>query len=148
VTRRRRNPDPTVEVFRDRRGEVSSVTVRHAGGEVTAYRPDPDEQEMYVGWSHLPESARGKGLGITMYAALMDWMLANDFILTSDESVSREAGRVWEALAKRGYPIRKHPEARTITEGGIGAWYAHGRKPPFLLHRRNPRRRNPSRSRR
>ena len=135
---RRRNPEPTVEVYRDRQGEVSGVKVRLGGGEVSAVRPDPAEREMYVGWSELPESARGKGLGVQMYAALMDWALENDFILTSDETVSREAGRVWEALARRGYPIRKHPEARTITEGGIGAWYAHGRKPPFLLHRRNP----------
>ncbi len=135
---RRRNPEPTVEVYRDRRGEVSGVKVRLAGGEVSAVRPDPAEREMYVGWSGLPESERGKGQGIRMYAALMDWALENDFILTSDETVSREAGRVWEALAKRGYPIRKHFEARTISEGNIGAWYAHGRKPPFLLHRRNP----------
>jgi GNAT superfamily N-acetyltransferase len=141
---RRHNPEPTVEAQRDRNGDIAGVTVRLAGGSVSAIRSRFDKPDvMHVGWSELPESARGKGLGVQMYAALMDWALENGITLTSDEALSPAAGRVWEALAKRGYPIEKHPTARLYTEDDRSAWGADDRNKPFTLKRRNPRRRNP-----
>ena len=141
---RRRNPEPTIEAQRDRHGDIAGVTVHFAGGSVSAIRSRFDKPDvMHVGWSELPESARGKGLGVQMYAALMDWALENGITLTSDEALSPAAGRVWEALAKRGYPIQKHPTARLYTEDDRSAWGADDRNKPFTL-KRNPRRRNPA----
>lgn len=69
---------------------------------------------LFVTHSEIEKDLRGKGFGLHLYDKLMDKAAELGVPLYSDAIVSIEAGRVYESLAKRGYKVTKHPDARII----------------------------------
>lgn len=67
-----------------------------------------DGTETVVGavtWARAHPSAAGKGLGLRMYGAVVDWAKKNNAQLVSDDSVSGDAVRMYEAMVRRGAQI-------------------------------------------
>lgn len=61
--------------------------------------------------SGVNKDQQGKGLGTELYSAVLDKYLAEGKTVQSDGSVSIEAARVYDSLAKKGYTVVQNPEA-------------------------------------
>lgn len=55
----------------------------------------------------LSKELQGKGLAISAYKDLADWALSTGKFLVSDGSVSPAAGKLYDALEKRGYTVER-----------------------------------------
>lgn len=55
---------------------------------------------------------RGRGQGIKMYSALMHYAAERGLTIHSDVTVEDGAVHVWQALQRRGFPIRQNPQAQ------------------------------------
>src|SRR5690606_1991709 len=67
------------------------------------------------------ESARGQGAGVLLYRTAIQWAEARGLTFASDQAVSRNAQRVYEALARRGYEVRRNPAAASDAGGELVA---------------------------
>lgn len=66
-----------------------------------------------------PESARGQGLGRSMYEAAVDYFGRRGMPLVSDAGVSAKAARVYESLRHGGgYRVTRNPNAAQDSYGG------------------------------
>ena len=68
--------------------------------------------------SFVPEKYRGTGRGITMYQMLADQTLKEGKRLVSDTQVSPDAAKMYDALEKRGYQIKRN-EFEMDKEAGV-----------------------------
>ncbi len=57
-------------------------------------------------------SDRGKGVGVSLYRALLDEAFSRGLRVVSDHTVSAPAQRIYEALGRRGYEIRRQRGSR------------------------------------
>jgi DNA repair protein RadC len=134
---RRRNPETVLTEKRN------GVLVEREGGYLYAARKG---STLHVTTVELPESVRGRGHGISMYERLFDYGKKNGFTVVSDSTVELPAARVWEAMARRGHPVVRHPSAILLSSanGDIDFWYVKGgnvQTPVFSVARaprRNP----------
>lgn len=94
--------NPTVEV------SGSSVTVCFQGGSMTA-GIDKQRGTLQVRDARLPVEARGKGAGVAMAERLFQEAQARGLTLISDNRVSDNAARVYAALERRGYTVKRNP---------------------------------------
>lgn len=85
--------------------------------------------DMVFGWAedgalrieraNLRESARGKGLGLEMYARALRAAREAAVDLISDREVSPAAERVWRALARRGVQVEEAADTFRAKPGGV-----------------------------
>ena len=80
----------------------------------------PATRSIRAGGSRVNDNARGQGHGIALYQRLADQAEELGYILHSDGPVSRDAARMYEALARRGYNVVRHPDAVTDSHGHVG----------------------------
>ena len=70
------------------------------------------DDTMSVWGSSIPEGMRGQGNGTAMYKAALDWAQKNGIkSVQSDATITRDAERVYEALARQGYNVERNPDA-------------------------------------
>lgn len=89
------------------------------GGHVT-------DGSMRISTSEVSPDMRGQGEGIKLYTALIEEALAKGLRVFSDSTVESSAVRVYEALQRRGYEV-KRLEGGTLEDG---AAYGKGAKEP------------------
>lgn len=75
--------------------------------------------------TELEKTYRGQKIGLAMYDRLIDEAEARGLKFASDNSVSSDAAKVYEALERRGYKVTKNPEAKELQ---IGSGIVDGRK--------------------
>lgn len=86
-------------------------------GSVSAFL---DGNEVIVGGSGLFKGApKGEGHGLALYQALADEALKHGHVFRSNNGVSTEAARVYEALQRRGYAVERNPNTTTIGDKNI-----------------------------
>ena len=102
----------------------TGVMIHAAGGRLYAARHG---SRLQVITSDLPESERGKGHGLAMYEALLKYAAENELEVTSDATVEAPAAYVWEALKRRGYPVKRDPAAELVEDPDATFWYVHGK---------------------
>ncbi len=80
-------------------------------------------------------SQRGKGFGVAAYEELIERARnQGKKRIQSDETVEEGAANVYEALRRRGYDVRRHPDARKIeTTEGDDFWMVDDDSPPFSI---------------
>lgn len=76
--------------------------------------------------AQVEEAMRGKGEGIRLYTALIDEAHAAGLKVVSDSTVEAEAVRVYEALQRRGYEVRRL-DGGTLEDGAV---YGKGAEEP------------------
>jgi hypothetical protein len=83
---------------------------------------------LHIIHAEVADGERGKGKGLELYSALVDKALADGLNVFSDSTVEAAAARVYEALKRRGYDVRR-------LDGGQledGALYGKGAKQPVF----------------
>lgn len=60
-----------------------------------------------ITYAEVEEAKRGQGQGLNLYRALIDEALSRGMKVTSDITVEPSAVRIYEALKKRGYDVRR-----------------------------------------
>lgn len=80
------------------------------------------DRVMQVSVAQATRNMRGKGHGLKAYENLIRWAHANGLEFQSDSQVSEAAGRVYEALARRGYDVNVLPAAFRYRSGD--SWVA------------------------
>lgn len=88
------------------------VGLPNNGGLVDSYI-DPATRSLRIIGSDLPPAQHGQGLGLAMYQRLIDDAHRAGYRVHSDSLVSQEAQRIYDALARRGYIVERHPSAQT-----------------------------------
>ncbi|MGH6970469.1 MAG: GNAT family N-acetyltransferase, partial [Caulobacteraceae bacterium] len=96
---------------------------------------EDDGKTWRIRGSGLPSSARGRGLGVSMYEALVRKAFAEGATeVRSDNEVSGDARRVYEALQRRGYTVELAPELTEFeNKTGAAAWHAPGAEPVYRV---------------
>ena len=97
------------------------------GGKDVGYIDISDEGQVQA--SNVKKEYRGMGIGKSMYIAVADKLLARGKTLSSDGSVTAEAGRVWESLG-RTYNVVKNP---TAFQKKDGHWFTEDGESVFTL---------------
>jgi hypothetical protein len=93
-------------------------------------QPGMKDNEVQIVESALPKEMRGKGLGVQMYQDLADSTHAKGKVLVSDTRVSEPAQRMYAALKRRGYDVRRNPAEKQ----GSGELVSYGDRPVFEVH--------------
>jgi len=93
-------------------------------------QPGMKDNEVQIVESALPKEMRGKGLGVQMYQDLADRTHAQGKVLVSDTRVSEPAQRMYAALKRRGYDVRRNPAEKQ----GSGELVSYGDRPVFEVH--------------
>lgn len=99
------------------------LSAKSEAGEVGGHVRDG---ALRVSYAEIDESMRGKGHGIDLYRSLVDDALAKGLRVFSDSTVDAPAVRVYEALGRRGYEVKR-------LDGGVlegGAVYGKGASEP------------------
>jgi GNAT superfamily N-acetyltransferase len=107
-----------IKVTEDRDGDtVYAVTVTSGNAFVTA-ESNPDGS-FTINESGVPEGQRGQGMGVALYERLLQEAASRGAtMVTSDNSVSAEAQRVYKALERRGYVVTQSQSAEVDAETG------------------------------
>lgn len=96
---------------------------------------------LHITFAEVSPDRQGKGEGIRLYSALVDKALADGLRVFSDSTVEAAAVRVYEALKRRGYDVRR------LDGGEIdGAAFGKGAKEPAFEVVSSPARASDSRS--
>lgn len=110
---------------------VPKIEVVRSGNWVKFRTPDGEidtrvsDGALTVREATVKVSARGQGLGIALYAAAFAYAQENGLRFQSSEMVSVSADRVWQALRRRGAPVRRANDAELDTSfPGGGKWFA------------------------
>jgi len=99
-------------------GTVYAITAHDEGRAFVSAEANPDGT-FSITESGVPEDERGQGLGVRMYDALLrDAFGRGAPAVTSDQSVSADAQRVYRALEKRGYKVEQNPAATVDPDTG------------------------------
>ena len=114
----------------ERKGDFLSARVE--GGQVGGtIKPDG----LHINFAELDEAARGQGIGVSMYSALIDEAHARGLRVFSDSTVEMPAVRVYEALERRGYDLRRTPGGGELPPSDdlpAGAMFGRGAKDPVF----------------
>lgn len=111
------------------RAENESAGERDGGGFITAVRRGG---RLQVTASHVPENLRGQRRGIAMLEKLAEQAETDGTPLVSDTVVSKDAQRLYDALERRGYTVKRNPEVDT---GDDGALISQNTRPVFEVSR-------------
>ena len=76
------------------------------------------ENSLHISHAQIDEASRGKGEGIKLYSALVDKALADGMTVYSDSTVEASAVRMYEALKRRGYDVRRL-EGGQLKDGAV-----------------------------
>lgn len=71
-----------------------------------------------ISYAEVNPESRGQGNGVALYAALIDRALASGLRVFSDSTVEADAVRVYEALSRRGYDVRRL-EGGALEDGAV-----------------------------
>lgn len=94
-------------------------------GNASIYAEDNADGSYSIQEAGLPEELRGKGLGVKLYETLIADLVARGKRVTSDNSVSADAQKIYDALRRRGYTIEQNPDAEVDEEtGALESWDA------------------------
>jgi GNAT superfamily N-acetyltransferase len=103
-----------------------SHTFQFPGGKIIANeRPGG----LQVGFAGVADNMRGKGYGVQLLQAMTDHAHSLGVPLLSDTQVSDAQARVYEALARRGYDVRKNPEV----DPGFGGLHSGNGQPVYTI---------------
>lgn len=86
----------------------NQATAEVGGGKMTATLM-AERGLMWVTSAEVSRDARGSGLGVQMAEALFAEAAARGLTLSSDSRVSENAARVYGALERRGYTVKRNP---------------------------------------
>jgi ribosomal protein S18 acetylase RimI-like enzyme len=75
--------------------------------------------ELHINASEVAAEKQGYGHGVALYSALLDEAFRRGLTVRSDATVSAQAVRVYEALARRGYSVEKVPGGGSLEDGGV-----------------------------
>ncbi|MBB3385983.1 MULTISPECIES: hypothetical protein [unclassified Rhizobium] len=108
--------------------EVAAQAVLKADGEnVLLKTPQEDAhlslrrdgQNLKVGITSVSKASRGQGKARQLYEEAVRLADENGGVLRSDISVSNDALRVYNSLSRRGYDVRRNPDAVRTDKGWI-----------------------------
>jgi predicted GNAT family acetyltransferase len=103
---------PVVEVNGDK------VTIKSQSGDAhLSLRADGEN--LKVGVTTVSKASRGKGKARELYEEAVRLADENGGVLRSDISVSNDALRVYNSLSRRGYDVRRNPDAVRTEKGWI-----------------------------
>ncbi len=95
-------------------------------------RVDPAAKAVHIEGSNLLGDLRGRGIGTEMYQRLMDEAHKLGYKVHSDNNVSADAQKIYEALAQRGYRVERNPDATLNRAGEL--WVKDSYAPVFTVH--------------
>jgi len=78
-----------------------------------------DGQNLKVGITSVSKASRGQGKARQLYEEAVRLADENGGVLRSDISVSNDALRVYNSLSRRGYDVRRNPDAVRTEKGWI-----------------------------
>lgn len=122
--------------------EGSAFSVTEPGGEEIFARGNIGASgNLQITDSNLPERFRGQGHGTALYELLAQEAFKRGGELFSDYSLSSEAIRMYDALARRGYQVTRNPTAfeptlksvQLATEKANGPVFKVGPKPQVRI---------------
>jgi putative component of toxin-antitoxin plasmid stabilization module len=85
-------------------GFTEKIEASVDGGYVSA-RINNEKRIIAMGNTWLDSDQRSQGLGLAMYAKLVDYALENGYVFQSSNEVSGDAWRIYDALKRRGYNV-------------------------------------------
>lgn len=100
-----------------------------AGSVGGALKPDG----LHINFAEVADEFKGQGKGVELYTALIDEAHARGLRVFSDSTVETPAARVYEALARRGYELKRSEgggELAPSPETPEGALYGKGATEP------------------
>jgi predicted GNAT family acetyltransferase len=78
-----------------------------------------DGENLKVGITSVSKASRGQGKARQLYEEAVRLADENGGVLRSDVAVSNDATRVYNSLSRRGYDVRRNPDAVKIDKGWI-----------------------------
>ena len=120
--------DPPVTV--EQSGDFLSAKVD--GGQVGG---NVRNGELRISFAELDPALRGRGLGVEMYAALIDEAHARGLRVVSDFTVETPAARVYEALRRSGFEVTRNEGGGALppsADAPEGALYGKGAASPVF----------------
>jgi ribosomal protein S18 acetylase RimI-like enzyme len=106
---------------------TAAVEARGAEAFITA--EDNADGSYSITESGLPSDMQGQGTGVQLYEALLAELFSRGQRVTSDNSVSEKAQKIYQALKRRGYAIEQNADA--VIDPETGALEADG--PVFTI---------------
>jgi len=115
-----------------------SITPTDKGFKVTAGDKGFIDVGDHGGFRHIRESKvapeyRGQGVGVDLYKGAANESLRRGGPLASDLTVSEDAARIYDALARRGYMIGRGPSQLNTNFSGFTSIDATGAESPFTV---------------
>jgi predicted GNAT family acetyltransferase len=78
-----------------------------------------DGANLQIGITSVSKASRGKGKARQLYEEAVRLADENGGVLRSDVAVSNDATRVYNSLSRRGYDVRRNPDAVKMDKGWI-----------------------------
>lgn len=101
-----------------------TAAVKGKGAQAYVFAEDNADGSYSIQESGLPPEMRGQGIGVQLYERLLAELFRRGQRVTSDNSVSKDAQRIYKALEKRGYIVEQNPAA--VVDEETGALEANG----------------------
>lgn len=89
---------------------------------------DEDGPALTIRGVELDSGARGQGIGMAVYQQILDRAFREGKTLASDSEVTTDAARVYDAIERRGYTVKRNPAAKL---GEDGKWRTPDESPVF-----------------
>jgi GNAT superfamily N-acetyltransferase len=121
---------PNIQVKHDEKKNWMSA--HHPAGQIGGKIRD---NALHISYSELNEKERGKGLGKSMYQALIDHAHSKGMKVFSDSTVEMPAVHVYNSLNKDKYDVKRLPgggELKPDKDIPAGAYYGKGSNSPVF----------------
>jgi GNAT superfamily N-acetyltransferase len=89
---------------------------------------DEDGPALTIRGVELDSGSRGQGIGMAVYQQILDRAFREGKTLASDSEVTTDAARVYDAIERRGYTVKRNPAA---VLGEDGKWRTPDESPVF-----------------
>jgi GNAT superfamily N-acetyltransferase len=89
---------------------------------------DEDGPALTIRGVELDSGSRGQGIGMAVYQQILDRAFLEGKTLASDSEVTTDAARVYDAIERRGYTVKRNPAA---VLGEDGKWRTPDESPVF-----------------
>lgn len=108
------------QTFKDDQGTSSRFTIQDPQGNEVGSGLIDDRPTYVRLWNvGIDAESRGKGIGLAAYRYWVDKALSEGKEFRSDQEVSPDAQRIYDALERRGYTVIKNPKAELDPEGKL-----------------------------
>lgn len=118
-----------LEQFPANGGVIFEMPLTKEGERVGHLAGSETDRAVTITDAQLAQEHRGQGQSSAAYRSLADYALAQGKELHSDNSVSPDAARVYDAMEKRGYKVEKNPGAAMEQ----GAWRTQDKSPVYRV---------------